>query len=87
MDRLFIRQKLEEYGASGMLAHLREKVVFTWGDGVYFAPEKLQRDPLKESWLHDWVRIMEKTIPIHTVTATPCSCCFWAEFFCPFCEF
>ena len=27
----------------------------TWGDGVYFAPEKLQRDPLKESWLHDWV--------------------------------
>ena len=55
VDRLFIRQKLEEYGASGMLAHLREKVVFTWGDGVYFAPEKLQRDPLKESWLHDWV--------------------------------
>lgn len=55
VDREFIQQKLEEYGISGMVDHLREKVIFTWGDGVYFAPEKLQRDPLKTSWLHNWV--------------------------------
>ena len=38
-----------------MAEHLRAKVVFTWGDGVYFAPEKLKRDPVKESALHSWV--------------------------------
>lgn len=55
VDREFIREKLEAYGFTGMISHLQEKIVFTWGDGVYFAPEKLQRDPLKESWLHEWV--------------------------------
>ena len=54
-DRAFIRNKLEEYGVSGMAEHLKKKVKFTWGDGVYFAPEKLKRDPMKESWLHEWV--------------------------------
>ena len=38
-----------------MAEHLRKKIRFTWGDGVYFAPEKLKRDPIKESWLHAWV--------------------------------
>lgn len=53
-DREFIREKWEEYGVSGMAAHLKDKVRFTWGDGVYFAPEKLKRDPVKESRLHSW---------------------------------
>ena len=55
VDREFIRETLEEYGVSGMLDHLKSKIEFTWGDGVYFAPEKLKRDPVKESWLHSWV--------------------------------
>ncbi|MCI8375999.1 MAG: hypothetical protein HFI29_11280 [Lachnospiraceae bacterium] len=55
VDRRFIQEKLEEYGFAGMCSHLKEKVLFTWGDGVYFAPEKLYRDPLKESPLHAWV--------------------------------
>ena len=55
VDRQFIRDTLEGYGVSGMLEHLKEKVEFTWGDGVYFAPEKLKRDPVKTSWLHSWV--------------------------------
>lgn len=54
-DRIFIHEKLKEYGVSGMAEHLKKKVKFTWGDGVYFAPEKLKRDPLNESWLHSWV--------------------------------
>lgn len=53
-DREFIREKLEEYGGAGLLQHLKRKAVFTWGDGVYFAPEKLKRDPLQESSLHAW---------------------------------
>ncbi|MCI8333536.1 MAG: hypothetical protein HFH25_03005 [Lachnospiraceae bacterium] len=53
-DREFIREKLEEYGGTGLLQHLQRKAVFTWGDGVYFAPEKLKRDPLQENWLHAW---------------------------------
>ena len=54
-DREFIRKKWEEYGADGLAVHLKDKVRFTWGDGVYFAPEKLKRDPMKESRLHSWV--------------------------------
>lgn len=55
VDRQFIRETLEEYGVSGMLDHLKKKIEFTWGDGVYFAPEKLKRDPVKQSALHSWV--------------------------------
>lgn len=55
VDRQFIREKLKEYGFKGMCIHLADKILFTWGDGVYFAPEKLYRDPLKESPLHSWV--------------------------------
>ena len=55
VDRQFIRETLEEYGVPGMLDHLKKKIEFTWGDGVYFAPEKLKRDPVKTSWLHSWV--------------------------------
>ena len=51
-DRTYIKEKLEEYGSKGLRQHLDSKIVFTWGDGVYFAPEKLKRDPLRESWLH-----------------------------------
>lgn len=55
VDRQFIRDTLEEYGVSGMLDHLKKKIEFTWGDGVYFAPEKLKRDPIKQSFLHSWL--------------------------------
>lgn len=55
VDRGFIREKLGEYGARGMRQHLQTKILFTWGDGVYFAPEKLKREPLQESPLHTWV--------------------------------
>lgn len=55
VDREYIRKKLEEYGFAGMGEHLKKKILITWGDGVYFAPEKLKRDPLQESPLHPWV--------------------------------
>ena len=54
VDREFIRKKLEEYKGGGLMDHFCSKITFTWGDGVYFAPEKLKRDPLKDSWLHKW---------------------------------
>lgn len=55
VDRAFIRDTLAEYGVDGMADHLKSKIAFTWGDGVYFAPEKLKREPVKESPLHSWV--------------------------------
>lgn len=55
VDRAFIQKQLKEYGIQGMGQHLKEKILFTWGDGVYFAPEKLKREPLQESSLHSWV--------------------------------
>lgn len=55
VDRAFIHEKLAEYGFSGMREHLKAKILVTWGDGVYFAPEKLKREPLQESPLHPWV--------------------------------
>ena len=39
-----------------MLKHFINKgAKVTWGDGLYFTYEKLKRDPLYESWLHDYV--------------------------------
>lgn len=55
VDQDYIYRRLKEYGVSGMWQHLKRKIIFTWGDGVYFAPEKLKRDPLQESPLHSWV--------------------------------
>lgn len=55
VDRAFIQKQLGRYGIWGMKEHLKEKILFTWGDGVYFAPEKLKREPLQESPLHSWV--------------------------------
>ena len=55
VDREFIRKRLGEYRVVGMGCHLKAKLLFTWGDSVYFAPEKLKRDPLQESPLHPWV--------------------------------
>lgn len=54
VDRAFIQKELTSYGAVGMKEHLKSKLQFTWGDGVYFAPEKLKRDPLEETSLHQW---------------------------------
>lgn len=53
-DRAYIKKMLDNYGKNGLAQHIENKLVFTWGDGVYFAPEKLKREPVKESWLHSW---------------------------------
>lgn len=51
-----LQNRIREKGLIGVLRHFVNKGArVTWGDGLYFTYEKLKRDPLYESWLHDYV--------------------------------
>ena len=51
-----LQNRIREKGLIGVLKHFVNKGArVTWGDGLYFTYEKLKRDPLYESWLHDYV--------------------------------
>jgi len=50
------QNRIRERGFTGMFRHFMNKgAKVTWGDGLYFTYEKLKRDPLYDSWLHDYV--------------------------------
>lgn len=51
-----IRLRLAGYGPGGLLAHLREKLAYTWADGSYFAPHKLATDPVNHLFIAGLVR-------------------------------
>ena len=46
MNLYVIKSRLLDYGMSGIINHLDEKVKFTWTDGTLYAPDKLRRDPI-----------------------------------------
>lgn len=50
-----IKDIMEQYDIRSFLAHIKEKVVFTWCDGSYFAPEVLRRKPVQNSILHSYI--------------------------------
>lgn len=50
-----IKERLEEYGVSGYLSFLNKKINYTWGDGTYYAPDKLNRSPLAENMYQKYV--------------------------------
>ena len=50
-----IQHRIKDYGLWGMAAHFIKKSVFTYGDGSYYAPEKLSREPLRRTSLGDFI--------------------------------
>lgn len=47
-----IKNRLKDYKVGGYFKFATAKAEWTWGDGTYFAPEKLRRKPLDENVLH-----------------------------------
>lgn len=50
-----IIERLKNYKVNGYIKFLTYKNINTWGDGTYFAPEKLKRQPIRNTLLHDIV--------------------------------
>ena len=44
-----IKDRLSEYGLSGYIRFLFGKIRYTWADGTFYAPHKLDIDPLRHS--------------------------------------
>lgn len=50
-----IKQRLQEYGLTDLMGHLRGKIAYTWGDGAYYAHYKLAQGELTQSPLQAWI--------------------------------
>ena len=50
-----LKQILSEYDVSSFIKHITEKLKYAWTDGTYFAPEKLRREPVNNTILHEFV--------------------------------
>lgn len=50
-----IKERLNNYGVKGCLELVNKKVETTWGDGTYFAPNKLSRFPIGENNVRKYV--------------------------------
>ena len=44
-----IKERIQNYGFTGMIDHLKQKINYTWSDGTYFSIRKLIREPLMEN--------------------------------------
>lgn len=54
-DIKLIKERFSQYNKSTFIQHLNKKMVFTWGDGTYYAPTKLGRQPHRPNRLHEYV--------------------------------
>lgn len=50
-----LKRRFTESDMSYLLYFYGNKIANTWGDGTYFAPLKLGKNPIKDSILHDFV--------------------------------
>lgn len=51
-----IQKRLKEYYDTGTLDDFYiNKLMFTWGDGTFYAPEKLARNPLNRGMQHEFI--------------------------------
>lgn len=50
-----MKERIDEFGWRGLMNHLNNKLNFTWSDGTYFAPEKLNREPLSENIFQTYI--------------------------------
>ncbi|MBP3707021.1 MAG: glycosyltransferase family 39 protein [Clostridia bacterium] len=62
-DIKLIKERLNEYNMQSFIRHINKKLVFTWGDGTYYAPIKLEREPHRFSRVHCYIiRNFDKTM-------------------------
>ena len=57
-----IKERLKNYGIKGLLTHLNSKLNFTWSDGTYYAPNKLEREPISKNTFQDYI-FGDKNLP------------------------
>ena len=50
-DIIKIKEKIKEYNIISFIAHINEKLKFTWADGTYFASDKISREPVSRNTL------------------------------------
>lgn len=50
-----IKEKLDDYGIRGYLRFLSRKINYTWGDGTYYATNKLARQPIEDNLFQSYV--------------------------------
>ena len=50
-----IKEKLSEYGVQGYLDFLSRKINYTWGDGTYYATNKLAQNPIETNTFQDYL--------------------------------
>lgn len=50
-----IKEELMSYDANSFIKHLNSKLKYAWTDGTYFAPEKLRREPVNNTIIHEFV--------------------------------
>lgn len=48
------QRRLKEFGFAVHVKHWQNKIAYTWGDGCYFAPQKLELAPLDQTPLQEW---------------------------------
>ena len=48
-----INKRLKNYNGLTFQKHINSKIIYTWGDGTYFGPEKIIRNPVNRNILHD----------------------------------
>lgn len=50
-----IRERIMNYGVGGYLEFLSKKINYTWGEGTYYAPDKLVRSPLDDNQYQEYI--------------------------------
>lgn len=50
-----IKQRLEDFGFTGLIKHFQNKLNFTWADGTYYATYKIMRHPIHDSVFQEYV--------------------------------
>ena len=54
-NKTVIVERLRNYGLLGMAKHINTKMSLTWGEGTYFAVNKMQRDPFKDNKVKKYI--------------------------------
>lgn len=54
-DIELIKSRIKNYTIISFLKHINSKLHFAWGDGTYYAPIKLERQPHNKGKIHEFV--------------------------------
>ncbi len=55
VGKKFISDTLSNYKFITLIKHINDKIKYAWGDGTYYASEKVNRNPYKKGILYEYV--------------------------------